>query len=428
MRIWLVQVGEELPFDPGPPRLLRTALLAERLVARGHDVTFFNAAFNHQRKNLRTASTQIRDIGPGYRAVLLAGRSYLRNVSFSRIASQRENARAFEAIAPTLPRPDLIMSGFPTIELAHAAVMFASRHRIPSVVDCRDQWPDVFLEAFPKPLRGFASPLLAGWRRQRAETFRSATALTGITDPFVDWAASIAGRSRTELDHAFHLAAATASFPAAALAEAHRMWDARIGPVSPERQVLCFAGTLAKRLDLETVLQAVRDLAPSERRGLQIVICGKGDRQEAVEALAQADPAIYFAGWCSGPELEALMQRADIGLLPYPNTPDFQLSFPNKVGEYLIHGLPIMTGLNGITGELLDGTSLRLRYTPGDPASARKALQILLDDPSWSYARRTQAQMLGLELFDAETIFERFADYLERIVRDWNGHSRLVAP
>ena len=66
LRIWLVQIGEELPCDEGPPRLLRTALLAAELVQRGHEVTFWNAGFNHQKKKRRPETGTKFAISQGY--------------------------------------------------------------------------------------------------------------------------------------------------------------------------------------------------------------------------------------------------------------------------------------------------------------------------------------------------------------------------
>src|SRR5690242_19920782 len=99
LRIWLIQIGEEMPFDSGPPRLLRTALLAAELAARGHEVTYWNAGFNHQKKMLRSETGTKFTIPQGYRVVLLEGRSYKRNISLSRIVSHRQNAKSFTAMS-----------------------------------------------------------------------------------------------------------------------------------------------------------------------------------------------------------------------------------------------------------------------------------------------------------------------------------------
>ncbi len=49
MNIWLIQIGEPLPLEAGV-RKMRTALLADKLLERGHSVYWWASAFEHQRK------------------------------------------------------------------------------------------------------------------------------------------------------------------------------------------------------------------------------------------------------------------------------------------------------------------------------------------------------------------------------------------
>src|SRR5205823_44988 len=142
-----VQIGEELPFDPGPPRLLRTALLAAELCRRGHDVTLWNAGFNHQKKVMRPETGRKLLTPQGYRVALLAGRPYRKNISIARILSHRENARSFAAMTRDELPPDVMTCGLPSLEMADAATRYATDHGIPIALDCRDLWPDV-IEGF----------------------------------------------------------------------------------------------------------------------------------------------------------------------------------------------------------------------------------------------------------------------------------------
>ncbi|MEZ5696749.1 MAG: hypothetical protein R3E18_10040 [Sphingomonadaceae bacterium] len=160
MNFWLIQTGEELPIDGPGTRLLRTAILAEELSARGHEVTYMTAAFNHQRKLMRCEnSKRIRrgdDPSLAYHCVLLAGRAYTANVSIRRFIHHREVASAFAEMAQTMKRPDAILCGLPTIELAQAVTDYAQRRGIPCALDCRDMWPEVIEERVPRAFRPLA--------------------------------------------------------------------------------------------------------------------------------------------------------------------------------------------------------------------------------------------------------------------------------
>jgi len=49
MNIWLMQTGEPLPIRNGI-RKMRTAVLADKLLERGHKILWWASAFEHQQK------------------------------------------------------------------------------------------------------------------------------------------------------------------------------------------------------------------------------------------------------------------------------------------------------------------------------------------------------------------------------------------
>ena len=51
MNIWLMQTGEPLPLKNGV-RKMRTAVLGDKLLERGHRVLWWASAFEHQQKRL----------------------------------------------------------------------------------------------------------------------------------------------------------------------------------------------------------------------------------------------------------------------------------------------------------------------------------------------------------------------------------------
>ncbi len=425
MRIWLVQTGEELPMDGPATRLLRTALLAGELCRRGHEVVYINATFNHQRKLQRAEATQVfpadAQAGRPYACVLLQGRAYARNVSLARLRSHRENAAAFKAIAPTLPRPDAMLIGYPPIELADAAVEFARAHAIPCAVDCRDMWPEVFEERMPALLRPLGRQLLRGMYAQGARALAGADALVGITDAFLQWGLDRAGRTRRAADRVVHLTVSPVAPSDAAVAEGAETW-AEMLPADWRGVIGCFAGTFASRTDLLTIVDGANLLSEEERQRCRIILCGKGDVEGELRQRAAGNPAVIIAGWRNVAEIAALMQRSQFGILPYPNTPDFLASYPNKVGEYLLSGLPILTGLNGVTGALLGAEGVGLRYEVGNAASACAALRSVLAAAP-SAAQCAQCRAVGQRLFDPKTIYPSYADWLETL-----ASARLETP
>ncbi len=409
-----------MPFDGAGTRLLRTAVLADELTARGHDVTYFNASFNHQRKFQRCGNSQLieKNVSDNirYRTVLLYGRRYKKNISVARFLSQRENAAEFERIAPSMQLPHVIIAGYPPVELANAAVRFANANEIPIAVDCRDMWPDIIGERLPLAVRVLAAPMLQAMKRMKHTTLAGATAITGITDRFVDWGVIGAGRVRSSNDRAFHLAVSPARPSTDLVNDGHRFWAKVLDSSARNCLLGCFAGTLASRLDLNSVIDGLDLLDKEERGKIRIILCGKGDLEVKIKMRAKRNPALIFGGWRNAGDLAALMEICAFGILPYPNSTDFLASFPNKVGEYLLAGLPIMTGLKGVTGELLEANSLKIGYQQGSPASFAQALRGLLNDNSLQN-NAGNARRVGSHYFNPSHIYPAFADWTELLAK-----------
>ena len=144
-----------------------------------------------------------------------------------------------------------------------------------------------------------------------------------------------------------------------------------------------------------------------------------GDEKIPLNEIAERaamNPALFYGGWCNRAQLAALMELSSIGLLPYPNTPDFLASYPNKVGEYLMAGLPIMTGLVGAVADLLSPHGLRVEYPVGNAVGMVEVIRSTMarDDLP---AMREKARAIGRSQFNPEEIYPRFADWLELIAQ-----------
>ena len=417
MRLWMINIGEQIPADPGMPRLLRTGILAQHLTDRGHDVTWWNATVNHPQKIQRAHETTITDPPEGYRLILLHGRLYKRNISIGRIVSQIENAREFRKAAPQQPRPDAILCGYPSIELARAATEFALQNNIPIAIDFRDMWPDVFEEYVPSALKWTADILFARWRRDLAFLVDNATAITGVTEGFIEWALGQTGRRRSHLDRPFHLAINPQRPADAEMVKAERFWDEKGVTRNSAELIGCYPGTLSRRLDLKTLVGGLIGLEGHEKQKIKFIICGRGDLQQELQDMARGESHIMFAGWRDASQIHALLKRCDFGTIPYRSTRDFVVHYPNKLGEYLSAGLPVLTGLAGSTRELLSEKGLGYFYQEGDREDLTRTLRRMLSDRQSLAEMKPRAVTAFRDLFDGTRIYPEFCDYLEALAR-----------
>ncbi len=418
MNFWLINISEPLPGggpSKGLDRLLRTGLVAELLVERGHQVVFWSSDFNHFDKTFHTGGDARLQRSPNFQVRTIHSLGYRKNVSLRRILDHRGVARKFSRFAREEARPDLILASMPSIELCEAATHFGREQAIPVVLDLRDLWPDIFIEAMPGPLRGAARlacwPLRAALRRACAQ----ATAILGITPAYLQWGLAQAGRPRGPLDRDFALAYPKATTPPGELEAARRAWRER--GIGGEGEFLaCFFGTMSSKLELDTVIAAARELQTAQAR-IQIVLCGQGDDLEHLRQLARGCSTVSLPGWVSTAEVTALMEMAQVGLAPYRSRKDFTMSIPTKVAEYLSRGLPIVSSLDGALKDLLTQERCGLVYGNQRPDQLAACLQKLMADPGLRQGMSQKARELFASRFDRDLVYNQMADHLEAIAR-----------
>lgn len=416
MRIWLITVGEPVPIHEGVnDRLYRTGYFANFLAARGHDVTWWSSTFNHWRKrHYFDEDTRLR-LGPGLDLRLLRGTGYPRNISLARLRDHWRIAAKFAVQASASPRPDVIVCALPTIELSLAAVRYGRRAGVPVVLDIRDMWPDIFLDAVATPLRPFAYLALSAQYRQTRLACAGATAITGVTEAFVDWGLRRGRRQRRSLDRAFPMGYTTDPPSQDAILDSERYWDSLGVTANSSDFIVCFFGTFGRQFDLDVVIAVARRLE-SEGKGYRFVLCGTGDRYDSYRRMAEGSTSVLLPGWVSATHIHTLLRRSRIGLNPLVDTKNFRTNINNKAIEYMSAGLPAISSPDqGVLARLLRDRACGLCYASRDAEGLYAALEQVSRDPTQLAQMSRNAAALFEESFRAERVYGSMAAYLAEV-------------
>ena len=279
MTIWLVKIGEPVPIGPNAAdRAHRSGNLGRFLAERGHHVVWWTSTFDHYRKrHVCDEDDKAIRLGNGFTVRLLRGCGYSRNIGLARMLDHALIARRFARAIRGEAKPDIILCALPTVDLCLASIEYGQRNGVPVVLDMRDMWPDIFVEAVPTLLRASARLLLHPLFRKAHYVCGHATAITGITEAFVEWGLNRGGRTRSDLDRAFPFVYPTARPLDDVIEEAGAFWDAHGLRERSDRLVVCFVGNLSRALDAEHFIKAARILGEAGRRA-QFVVCGTGER------------------------------------------------------------------------------------------------------------------------------------------------------
>jgi len=420
MKIWLVTIGEPVPVQERTrDRLHRTGYFAHFLASHGHEVTWWTSTFDHFRKKHLFGDDATIKIGPNLQVRFLRGGGYRNNLSFARMHDHRKIAKKFAYEATTAPRPDILVAALPTIELSLASVLFGKREGVPVVLDMRDMWPDIFADSVPPPARPIARLALSPLFNQARAACAGATAISGITEAFVEWGLLRGGRKRSEFDKSFPMGYTDVPPLSDAIAKAEVYWDSLGITRGGDDFVACFMGSFGRQLDLDSVIDAARQLQGSGRR-FRFVLCGKGDRLDHLKKKAADVRTILFPGWVGAADIYVLMRRALVGIDPLPDRYDFLATINNKAIEYISAGLPVISSPNrGVLCDLLRENSCGLSYATGDAEGLAAAL-IRLNDDRTEHAKMSQnAARLFERTFQAERVYAAMLDYLVKVHRDF---------
>ena len=423
MRIWLLKTGEPLPTESSQVRLLRMGILAEELVRKGHEVVWWTSTFDHRRKCQRYKTTQHLQIEKRYRLIAIKSPGYTKNISLRRIMDHRIVAHNFLRQAPTQPRPDVILSALPTLELSLAATRYATQNNVPVVIDIRDMWPDVFERALPRIGRKPARALIQYFSHMATTICSQATAITGHAPDFVEWGLEKAGRVATPLDRHFPFAYRQQPIDEESLQEANQFWRSFGLAKEPGKPIITFVGTLGHQFEISPVIEAARKLADCSQ--VRFVLCGDGESRTKLMQESKDCQSVHWPGWIDAPKIQAILQMSSLALAPYRDTPDFAMSIPNKVIEYLATGTPVLTSLErSVMHDLLGSRNCGASYgNSGEQLAA--TIKHLLSSDKQIQQMSEAATDLFREQFAAENVYGEMADSLARIAQQFGSEAPL---
>ena len=389
--------------------------LANALVKAGHKVVLWSSAFYHQEKRHRSRGYQRIIADQNLEIRLIPSPGYKQNIGLGRLWDHL--ILAFN-LKRQLKRetllPDVAFIGYPPIETAVVMTDWLFARGVPSLLDLKDQWPSLFLDAMPVRLRGAGQLALWPYFHYSKIAMRQATGLSSMADSFLQWGLDFVGREKSMDDNVFALT--SPSFPLGddKMAKARLWWDEQGIRAEGYLFRLVFIGSHTSVFDF----MPVRDAAVSfGQRGInvQFVICGGGDLSTQLRSMMADIPNVFFPGWVDRVQIETLAERSHAAMMPYRNIDSFTKSLPNKVIDALLLGLPILSPLQGEVANLIANHGVGLRYGTDSGKSLTQCIEILMDNPLLRQQLSKNALHLYQEKFSFEKVYGGLVKHLEAL-------------
>ncbi len=414
MKIWILEIGEPLPIEPGV-RLHRYGLFSKYLAAQGHAVTWWTSSFSHApKKNFVDRDCVVEKDGVQLRFIF--SRGYAKNISLARIKHQAEFARSFLMQAQSAfdsgERPDVILAPIPTVDGAEAAVSFARKNAVPVIADIRDLWPDEIRDLAPRFARPVAELALFKAYRKLRHVCSRATAICGVSQSYLDYGIKFSGRAETENDFVFPLGYSVQNISDEKAVRAET-WYASL-KIPTGAFVSCFFGTIGKFFDLSTVIEVARELGDE----YYFILGGDGSALEDFKKQALGLKNVIFAGWLDAAQIQAAMKHSNVGLAPYAR--HAKMSLPNKPFEYMSAGLCLVSSIQYELKNILEQNEAGFTYLADSQKELREILKNIRALPALEKKMGENALRLFERDFSSEKVFAKAERQIMKVVESFH--------
>ena len=177
----------------------------------------------------------------------------------------------------------------------------------------------------------------------------------------------------------------------------------RLG-IAERHHVCLFSGTLNRKQSLDTIVDAARLLAA--HREIVVVICGNGELRGSLEAAARDLANVRFLDLQPVEELNALLNMADIHLLPQLRGAA-DLVMPSKLAGMLASGRPVIAGAAAGTeiASVVEGRGLVTE--PESAAGFATAIIALCEDAARRAALGAEGRLYAERTLSTSAVFDR---------------------
>ncbi len=414
-----MQTGEPLHIDEGNPRPMRAMNLSNALVQAGHNVVLWSSAFFHSEKKHRSTSAKTIQVSDSLQIRLVPSPGYQRNIGPARLRDHAVMARNLVRQLNEVDKselPDVAFLGYPPIETAAAMGRWLKKRNIKYIIDVKDQWPSIFVEALPSVLQPVGRVAFSPYYVIAKRALKKATGLTGMSNGFVKWAADFAGREVNDFDRVVPLTKPDDQVSPDELRTAGEWWDTK-GIKDDGTPRMCFVGSHSPAFDMAPVYQAAKELA-EKNNTFQFVICGDGPDSVAWQQMMAGLPNVFFPGWVNRAQAEALGKRSVAALGPYHNVPNFVMNLPNKILDSLAQGLPILSPLKGEVETLISKYKVGMSYGGDFGISLTECIKRISSDSNLQRDLSSNAKMLFEKEFVFDKIYGGLVSHLEMLAAE----------
>jgi len=188
--------------------------------------------------------------------------------------------------------------------------------------------------------------------------------------------------------------------------------------VRDEDFLAVFTGAHGIANGLDSALNAAKVLKEKGRKDIKLVFIGDGKLKPELVARAEREGLVncLFLDPVNKRKLTAYLRGADAGLMLLANVPAFYFgTSPNKFFDYIAIGLPVVNNYPGWLAEMITQKYCGIAVDPESPEALALALEKMADNPELTKQMGVNARHFAEREFDRQKLGNRFVDFIERM-------------
>jgi glycosyltransferase involved in cell wall biosynthesis len=411
MKVWILQTGEPLHIDSTGLRPMRAMNLSNALIEKGHQVVLWSSDFDHFSKKHRTGKTSTIQYSENLEIRLVSSSGYKSHIGLSRLFDHAQLAFNLKKELKNQTPPDVAFIGYPPIETAWIMTNWLNKRKVPSIVDVKDAWPEIYVQSLGSNLKRIALALLWPYTLMMKSIFRKSLGINSVTEDFLSWSLSKIPRSKSSFDQVTYLTSAEKLFSKDDIAEASSYWDS-CGVPNDEIENIFFLGTINNVYDFDQVIYAARNSK------FRYIIAGDGPNRDLILSQENLPSNLFLPGWINEIQAYVLASRSKAAIAPIRNRNDFAMNITNKFFDAMRFGVPMVTSIKGIAAKTIDENRVGISYESTKENSLLLAINGLMENKSMQSEFSLNARKLYEMKYSHEKNYQKLVQHLEKISED----------
>ncbi len=186
-------------------------------------------------------------------------------------------------------------------------------------------------------------------------------------------------------------------------------------PAKHDYAAFVYVGAIADARGISEMVDAI-GLIEDERASIHLLGTFSDPKLEADVKSRESWRRVQFHGWGNRETVVMELSKACAGLVLLHPTPQYVISYPVKMFEYMAAGLPVIASDFPLWRQIVEDAECGLLVDPTDPAAIADAMQWILDHPAEARQMGIRGRAAVESLYNWEAESEKLLSLYSRLL------------